>query len=65
VCVETDPLVPAPDGAAWWDVAVAEVSTLDSVRAARKDYADAKRAQRTYLTPTAIPTPGLPGDEQA
>jgi 3D-(3,5/4)-trihydroxycyclohexane-1,2-dione acylhydrolase (decyclizing) len=51
VCVETDPAVPAPDGEAWWDVAVAEVSALDSAREARARYADAKRAQRTYLTP--------------
>jgi 3D-(3,5/4)-trihydroxycyclohexane-1,2-dione acylhydrolase (decyclizing) len=28
--VETDPLVPAPDSPAWWDVPVAEVSALDT-----------------------------------
>ena len=28
VHVETDPLVPAPDGESWWDVPVAEVSQL-------------------------------------
>ncbi|MFP5291319.1 MAG: thiamine pyrophosphate-dependent enzyme, partial [Actinomycetes bacterium] len=33
VHVETDPLVPAPDSPAWWDVPVAETSALDSTRA--------------------------------
>ena len=32
VHVETDPLVPAPDSPAWWDVPVAEVSALDSTQ---------------------------------
>ena len=48
VHVETDPLVPAPDGGAWWDVPVAEVSRVDTTRAARKAYEDAKSTQRTY-----------------
>ena len=47
--VETDPLVPAPDNGAWWDVPVAEVSALDSTRAARADYEAARGAQRPYL----------------
>ncbi|GAA4454103.1 3D-(3,5/4)-trihydroxycyclohexane-1,2-dione acylhydrolase (decyclizing) [Phytohabitans houttuyneae] len=51
VHVETDPLVPAPDGGAWWDVPVAEVSTLDATRQARKSYEAAKGNQRPYLAP--------------
>ncbi|MBA3233168.1 MAG: 3D-(3,5/4)-trihydroxycyclohexane-1,2-dione acylhydrolase (decyclizing) [Propionibacteriales bacterium] len=51
--VQTDPLVPAPDSPAWWDVPVAEVSRLDSTRVARAAYEDAKVAQRPYLTPPA------------
>jgi 3D-(3,5/4)-trihydroxycyclohexane-1,2-dione acylhydrolase (decyclizing) len=47
--VEVDPLVAAPDSEAWWDVPVAEVSTLDTTRAARADYDKAKQAQRPYL----------------
>ncbi|HEY3867151.1 MAG TPA: 3D-(3,5/4)-trihydroxycyclohexane-1,2-dione acylhydrolase (decyclizing) [Actinocrinis sp.] len=47
--VETDPLVPSPDNGAWWDVPVAEVSALDSTRAARADYEAARGAQRPYL----------------
>jgi 3D-(3,5/4)-trihydroxycyclohexane-1,2-dione acylhydrolase (decyclizing) len=49
VHVETDPLVPAPDSASWWDVPVAEVSALDSTQAARATYDQAKRDQHTYL----------------
>lgn len=49
VHVETDPLRPAPDGEAWWDVPVAEVSALDTVREARARYEKDKQAQRPYL----------------
>jgi 3D-(3,5/4)-trihydroxycyclohexane-1,2-dione acylhydrolase (decyclizing) len=49
VHVVTDPLVPSPDSGAWWDVPVAEESTLDDTRAARAAYQAAKRDQRTYL----------------
>ncbi|MDX6725001.1 MAG: hypothetical protein QOD73_3405, partial [Solirubrobacteraceae bacterium] len=50
VYVETDPLVPAPASGAWWDVPVAEVSALDTTRAARDAYEQSKRAQRAYLS---------------
>lgn len=50
--VETDPLVPAPDSPAWWDVPVAEVSALDSTRQARTSYEDHKTHQRNHLAPT-------------
>jgi 3D-(3,5/4)-trihydroxycyclohexane-1,2-dione acylhydrolase (decyclizing) len=49
VHVETDPLVPAPDSEAWWDVPVSEVAELDSTRAAREVYERHKAAQRTFL----------------
>jgi 3D-(3,5/4)-trihydroxycyclohexane-1,2-dione acylhydrolase (decyclizing) len=49
--VETDPLVPAPDSPAWWDVPVAAVSALESTQQARIVYDDHKTRQRTYLTP--------------
>jgi 3D-(3,5/4)-trihydroxycyclohexane-1,2-dione acylhydrolase (decyclizing) len=49
VHIETDPLLPSPDSGAWWDVPVAETSVLDTVRAARAVYEDAKKAQRPYL----------------
>jgi 3D-(3,5/4)-trihydroxycyclohexane-1,2-dione acylhydrolase (decyclizing) len=47
--IRTDPSIPAPDSPAWWDVPVAAVSGLDTARAARAAYQDAKRAQRHYL----------------
>jgi 3D-(3,5/4)-trihydroxycyclohexane-1,2-dione acylhydrolase (decyclizing) len=49
VQVETDPTVPSPDSGAWWDVPVAEVSEVDTTRAARAVYEERKRAQRRYL----------------
>jgi 3D-(3,5/4)-trihydroxycyclohexane-1,2-dione acylhydrolase (decyclizing) len=47
--IETDPLLPAPSSDAWWDVPVAETSVLDTTKAARAAYEDAKKAQRPYL----------------
>ncbi|MEV4704381.1 3D-(3,5/4)-trihydroxycyclohexane-1,2-dione acylhydrolase (decyclizing) [Actinoplanes sp. NPDC049316] len=49
VHIETDPLSPVPSSESWWDVPVAEVSSLDSTRAARAAYEAAKRAQRNHL----------------
>jgi 3D-(3,5/4)-trihydroxycyclohexane-1,2-dione acylhydrolase (decyclizing) len=50
--VETDPLVPAPDSPAWWDVPVAEVASLESTRDARVAYQEHKIRQRSHLRPT-------------
>jgi 3D-(3,5/4)-trihydroxycyclohexane-1,2-dione acylhydrolase (decyclizing) len=60
VHVETDPLVPAPDSPAWWDVPVAEVSALDSTRRARTTYETHKARQRAHLRP---PTSAAPGSD--
>ena len=49
VHIETDPLVPAPDSGAWWDVPVAEVASVETTREARAAYETAKRGQRPYL----------------
>jgi 3D-(3,5/4)-trihydroxycyclohexane-1,2-dione acylhydrolase (decyclizing) len=49
VHIRTDPRIPAPSSQAWWDVAVAEVSATDPVRAARTAYEEAKRKQHHYL----------------
>ncbi|HEX5205275.1 MAG TPA: 3D-(3,5/4)-trihydroxycyclohexane-1,2-dione acylhydrolase (decyclizing) [Actinoplanes sp.] len=49
VHIETDPLAPAPSSESWWDVPVAQTSTLPTTRAARERYAEAKRDQRHYL----------------
>jgi 3D-(3,5/4)-trihydroxycyclohexane-1,2-dione acylhydrolase (decyclizing) len=58
--VETDPLVPAPDSPAWWDVPVAEVSALESTRAARAAYDENKARQRAHLVPPAVPATPAP-----
>ncbi|KQY58725.1 3D-(3,5/4)-trihydroxycyclohexane-1,2-dione acylhydrolase (decyclizing) [Aeromicrobium sp. Root495] len=50
--VETDPLVPAPDSPAWWDVPVSEVSVLESTQSARVTYEQNKSTQRHHLAPT-------------
>ena len=49
VHVETDPEQAVTIGGAWWDVAVAEVSTSASVQAARAQYERDKQRQRPYL----------------
>ena len=51
VHIETDPLVPAPDGGGWWDVPVAETSELPSVDDARESYRSAKQGQRPLVAP--------------
>jgi 3D-(3,5/4)-trihydroxycyclohexane-1,2-dione acylhydrolase (decyclizing) len=50
VQVHTDPLLPAPDSKAWWDVPVAEVAQVDSTRQARAEYERHKATQKTYLS---------------
>ena len=47
--IETDLLGPNPPGTAWWDVPVAEVSTLASTQQAYAEHAAARAAQRPYL----------------
>lgn len=47
--VNSDPLVYAPDGEGWWDVPVAQVSTLGSTTAALADYREQQAAQRPLL----------------
>lgn len=49
--VETHPLVPAPETPAWWDVPVAEISSLTSTQDARVVYEEHKPHQRTHLAP--------------
>jgi 3D-(3,5/4)-trihydroxycyclohexane-1,2-dione acylhydrolase (decyclizing) len=58
VHIETDPMIPAPDGEAWWDVPVAEVSGLDGTRRAREAYEKAKTAQRPFVGPETGPPAG-------
>jgi len=46
IVIETDPVSTTAEGGAWWDVAVAEVSEREAVRAARAAYSENKRQQR-------------------
>ena len=47
--INSDPLRYAPDGAGWWDVPVAEVSTIESTQRARTEYEAQQQAQRPLL----------------
>jgi 3D-(3,5/4)-trihydroxycyclohexane-1,2-dione acylhydrolase (decyclizing) len=47
--INSDPQIYAPDGAGWWDVPVAEISTIASTQRARAEYEEQQGAQRPLL----------------
>jgi len=47
--VTSDPLLYAPDGEGWWDVPVAEVSTLASTARSRETYEQQRQGQHPLL----------------
>ncbi len=47
--IHSDPLLYAPDGEGWWDVPVAEVSTLESTRHARAEYEKKVATQKPLI----------------
>jgi 3D-(3,5/4)-trihydroxycyclohexane-1,2-dione acylhydrolase (decyclizing) len=49
VVVETEREVRVPSYDSWWDVAVAETSTMESVRKARADYEEAVKRERYFF----------------
>ncbi len=49
IVVEVDPEVRLPSYDSWWDVPVAEVSTMPSVRQARAHYEHARRKEHDFL----------------
>jgi len=49
IVIETDPAVGVPGYESWWDVAVAEVSEMESVREARVHYVEARKRERYHL----------------
>ncbi len=49
IVVETDPAVSVPGYESWWDVAVAEVSEMASVRESRARYEVARKKERYHL----------------
>ena len=48
VVIETDYAQRVPGYESWWDVAVAEVSEIESVQAARVKYVEAKKKERVF-----------------
>ena len=48
ITIETS-LTKGVPGYAWWEVAIAEVSEMDSVKKARADYVENKKKQKYYL----------------
>ena len=55
IVVETDVSASVPGYDSWWDVAVAEVSEMESVREARAKYEEARKRERRYLSPSGAP----------
>jgi 3D-(3,5/4)-trihydroxycyclohexane-1,2-dione acylhydrolase (decyclizing) len=49
VVVETNPSQSVPGYESWWDVAVAEVSEMESVQNAREVYEEARKRERHHL----------------
>ncbi|MCU1480245.1 MAG: iolD [Subtercola sp.] len=47
--INSDPLLYSPDGAGWWDVPVAEASTLESTQHARTEYEEQQKLQKKLL----------------
>ena len=49
IVAEVEKEIRVPGYESWWDVPVAEVSEMESVRAARKKYEEAVKAERLFL----------------
>lgn len=46
IVIDTDPAVSTKEGGSWWDVAVPEVSAIETVRTARQSYEKAQKRQK-------------------
>jgi len=49
IVIETDPTKRVPGYESWWDVPIAEVSEINAVRRASKDYQKSKTKERYFL----------------
>ena len=49
IYIQNDRYVGVPGYESWWDVAIAEVSEIDSVKKARADYEQAMQKERYFL----------------
>jgi 3D-(3,5/4)-trihydroxycyclohexane-1,2-dione acylhydrolase (decyclizing) len=47
--INSDPLIYSPGGEGWWEVPIAEESTIESTKKALANYKDQKKRQRNYL----------------
>jgi 3D-(3,5/4)-trihydroxycyclohexane-1,2-dione acylhydrolase (decyclizing) len=47
--INSDPMLYAPGGEAWWEVPIPAVSTLESTQKAYAHYSEARKAQKKYL----------------
>lgn len=47
--INSDPLIYAPSGEGWWDVPIAQVSTMESTQKSRAQYEEAIKKQDLYL----------------
>jgi 3D-(3,5/4)-trihydroxycyclohexane-1,2-dione acylhydrolase (decyclizing) len=55
IVVETDPLAAVGSFESWWDVPVAEVSSMPTVQAARERYDAAQSGERAFVRPAPSP----------
>ena len=49
ICIQNDRYIGVPNYESWWDVPVAEVSEIQSVRKARKEWEKNRKLERYYL----------------
>jgi 3D-(3,5/4)-trihydroxycyclohexane-1,2-dione acylhydrolase (decyclizing) len=49
IAIEVDRYEGVPAYSSWWDVAVAEVSEVEAVREARRQYDEARRDERSHV----------------
>jgi len=49
IVIEVDKEVRVPGYESWWDVPVAEVSEIESVRRARESYDEARKRERNFF----------------
>jgi 3D-(3,5/4)-trihydroxycyclohexane-1,2-dione acylhydrolase (decyclizing) len=55
--INSDPLLYAPGGEAWWEVPIPDVSTLESTKKAYENYKEARKVQKKYLGKGYLDTP--------
>lgn len=55
IVVDVDKEVGVPGYESWWDVAVAEVSSMDAVRQARESFEEARQKERIFLNQGLAP----------